>query len=243
MSGKSTYIRQAAVLVLMAQVGSFIPATKARIGVVDRIFTRAGLSDDISGGQSTFMVEMVETASILNQATSRSLAVLDEIGRGTSTYDGLAIARSVAEHIHNSPKLGCKTLFATHYHEMTQLADQLPRAHNLRVAVAEEAGEVIFLYQIVPGGADRSYGVHVARLAGMPGAVVSRAWDLLDELENGAKSSPKPAGYQLQMPFGVEQVGSESLDELKKLDVANMTPLEAINALFKLQEQVKRTDD
>ncbi|MBT4124878.1 MAG: DNA mismatch repair protein MutS [Chloroflexi bacterium] len=243
MSGKSTYIRQAAVLVLMAQVGSFIPASKARIGVVDRIFTRAGLSDDISGGQSTFMVEMVETASILNQATSRSLAVLDEIGRGTSTYDGLAIARSVAEHIHNSPKLGCKTLFATHYHEMTQLADLLPRAHNSRVAVAEEAGEVVFLHQIVPGGADRSYGVHVARLAGMPGAVVSRAWDLLDELENGSKSSSKPAGYQLQMPFGDQQASNETLEELKELDVANLTPLEAINALFKLQEQAKRTDD
>ena len=243
MSGKSTYIRQAAVLVLMAQVGSFIPATKARIGIVDRIFTRAGLSDDISGGQSTFMVEMVETASILNQATSRSLAVLDEIGRGTSTYDGLAIARSVAEHIHNSPKLGCKTLFATHYHEMTELADQLPRAHNLRVAVAEEAGEVVFLHQIVPGGADKSYGVHVARLAGMPGAVVSRAWDLLEELENGSKSTSKPAGYQLQMPFGDPQVSNEVLDELKELDVANMTPIEAINALFRLQEQVKRSDD
>lgn len=243
MSGKSTYIRQAAVLVLMAQVGSYIPATKARIGVVDRIFTRAGLSDDISGGQSTFMVEMVETASILNQATSRSLAVLDEIGRGTSTYDGLAIARSVAEHIHNSPKLGCKTLFATHYHEMTQLADQLPRAHNLRVAVAEEADEVVFLHQIVPGGADRSYGVHVARLAGMPGAVVSRAWDLLDELENGSKATSKPAGYQLQMPFGDQQVRNETLEELKELDVANMTPVEAINALFKLQEQAKRTDN
>jgi DNA mismatch repair protein MutS len=243
MSGKSTYIRQAAVLVLMAQVGSYIPASKARIGVVDRIFTRAGLSDDISGGQSTFMVEMVETASILNQATSRSLAVLDEIGRGTSTYDGLAIARSVAEHIHNSPKLGCKTLFATHYHEMTELADQLPRAHNLRVAVAEEAGDVVFLHQIVPGGADRSYGVHVARLAGMPGAVVSRAWDLLDELESGSKSSSKPAGYQLQMSFGDQQASNETLDELKDLDIANMSPIEAINALFKLQEQAKRTDD
>jgi DNA mismatch repair protein MutS len=240
MSGKSTYIRQAAVLVLLAQVGSYIPATKARIGVVDRIFTRAGLSDDISGGQSTFMVEMVETASILNQATSRSLAVLDEIGRGTSTYDGLAIARSVAEHIHNSPKLGCKTLFATHYHEMTELADQLPRTHNLRVAVSEEEGEVVFLHQIVPGGADRSYGVHVARLAGMPGTVVSRAWDLLDELENGAKSTARPAGFQLQMPLEDQHAGNELVDELKELDVGNMTPIEAINTLFRLQEQVKR---
>jgi DNA mismatch repair protein MutS len=243
MSGKSTYIRQAAVLVLLAQVGSYIPATKARIGVVDRIFTRAGLSDDISGGQSTFMVEMVETASILNQATSRSLAVLDEIGRGTSTYDGLAIARSVAEHIHNSPKLGCKTLFATHYHEMTELADQLPRTHNLRVAVSEKAGEVVFLHQIVPGGADRSYGVHVARLAGMPGTVVNRAWDLLDELENSAKSNVRSAEFQLQMPLGDQQVGNELINELKELDVANMTPVEAINTLFKLQEQIKREDD
>ncbi len=190
------------------------------------------------------MVEMVETASILNQATGRSLAVLDEIGRGTSTYDGLAIARAVAEYIHNSPRLGCKTLFATHYHEMTQLADQLPRAHNLRVAVAEEAGEVVFLHQIVPGGADRSYGVHVARLAGMPGAVVNRAWALLEELENnGPKSTGNPAGYQLQMPFGEQQVSNEALDELKDLDIANMTPLEAINVLFRLQERVNKAPE
>jgi len=185
---------------------------------------------------------MVETAAILNQATSRSLAVLDEIGRGTSTYDGLAIARAVAEHIHNSPKLGCKTLFATHYHEMTQLSDQLPRAHNLRVAVAEESGEVVFLHQIVPGGADRSYGVHVARLAGMPGAVVNRAWALLEELEKGPKTV-EPAGYQLQMPIGEQQVNNEALDELKALDIASMTPLEAINVLFRLQERVSDTPE
>ena len=243
MSGKSTYIRQAAVLVLLAQVGSFIPASKARIGVVDRIFTRAGLSDDISGGQSTFMVEMVETASILNQATSRSLAVLDEIGRGTSTYDGLAIARSVAEHIHNSRKLGCKTLFATHYHEMTELADQLPRAHNLQVAVAEENGEIVFLHQIVPGGADRSYGVHVARLAGMPGSVISRAWDLLDELENGSNSNSISSGFQLQMSLGEPEAHSETVEELKDLDIANMTPIEAMNALFRLQEKASSGDE
>ena len=243
MSGKSTYIREAAVLVLMAQVGCFIPADEARIGIVDRIFTRAGLSDDISGGQSTFMVEMIETASILNQATSRSLAVLDEIGRGTSTYDGLAIARAVAEHIHDSPKLGCKTLFATHYHEMTQLADQLPRAHNLRVAVTEESGEVVFLHQIVPGGADRSYGVHVARLAGMPGAVVSRAWDLLEQLESSQSNAGDPAGYQLQMQFGDRQGvnETETLEELKALDIASMTPLEAITVLFGLQERANQT--
>jgi DNA mismatch repair protein MutS len=241
MSGKSTYIRQAAVLVLLAQTGSFIPASNARIGVVDRIFTRAGLSDDISGGQSTFMVEMVETASILNQATARSLAVLDEIGRGTSTYDGLAIARSVAEHIHNSPKLGCKTLFATHYHEMTQLADQLPRAHNLRVSVAEESGEVVFLHKIVQGGADRSYGVHVARLAGMPRDVVSRAWDLLKELEGEAELSGSNGGYQLNMlveDHEERKLDKAALQELRNFDLESMTPLDAINALARLQEQL-----
>ena len=246
MSGKSTYIRQAAVLVLLAQTGSFIPASNARIGVVDRIFTRAGLSDDISGGQSTFMVEMVETASILNQATGRSLAVLDEIGRGTSTYDGLAIARSVAEHIHNSPKLGCKTLFATHYHEMTQLADQLPRAHNLRVSVAEESGEVVFLHKIVQGGADRSYGVHVARLAGMPRDVVSRAWDLLKELEGEAELSGSNGGYQLNMLVEDHQerkLDKAALQELRNLDLESMTPLDAINALARLQEQLTDQSD
>ena len=246
MSGKSTYIRQAAVLVLLAQTGSFIPASNARIGVVDRIFTRAGLSDDISGGQSTFMVEMVETASILNQATARSLAVLDEIGRGTSTYDGLAIARSVAEHIHNSPKLGCKTLFATHYHEMTQLADQLPRAHNLRVSVAEESGEVVFLHKIVQGGADRSYGVHVARLAGMPRDVVSRAWDLLKELEGEAELSGSNGGYQLNMlveDHEERKLDKAALQELRNFDLESMTPLDAINALARLQEQLTGPSD
>jgi len=246
MSGKSTYIRQAAVLVLLAQTGSFIPASKARIGVIDRIFTRAGLSDDISGGQSTFMVEMVETASILNQATDRSLAILDEIGRGTSTYDGLAIARSVVEHIHNSPKLGCKTLFATHYHEMTQLADELSRAHNLRVSVAEESGEVVFLHKIVPGGADRSYGVHVARLAGMPSDVVSRAWDLLQELEGEPDVSGSNTGYQLHMLPGIDEdkkLNEDALQQLKDLDLQNMTPLDAINALARLQEQLSVPSD
>ena len=246
MSGKSTYIRQAAVLVLLAQTGSFIPASKARIGVIDRIFTRAGLSDDISGGQSTFMVEMVETASILNQATDRSLAILDEIGRGTSTYDGLAIARSVVEHIHNSPKLGCKTLFATHYHEMTQLADQLSRAHNLRVSVAEESGEVVFLHKIVPGGADRSYGVHVARLAGMPSDVVSRAWDLLQELEGEADLSGSNTGYQLHMLPGIDEdkkLNEDAIQQLRDLDLQNMTPLDAINALARLQEQLSVPSD
>ncbi len=242
MSGKSTYIRQVAVLVLLAQTGSFIPAERARIGLVDRIFTRAGLSDDIAGGRSTFMTEMVETAAILNQATPHSLAVLDEIGRGTSTYDGLAIARAVAEHIHNNPRIACKTLFATHYHEMTALADVLPRAVNYRVAVSEEGGEVVFLHRIVPGGADRSYGVHVARLAGLPQPVVSRAWQLLEELEKGgaagsaaARKTAKEAAAQLSM-FGT---GSAVVDDLLSLDVNGMTPLDALNALFRLQEQAR----
>ena len=186
MAGKSTYIRQVALITLMAQIGSFVPAASASVGLVDRIFTRVGLQDDLAVGQSTFMVEMVETAAILNHATSRSLVVLDEIGRGTSTYDGLAIARGVAEYVHNHPRLGAKTLFATHYHELTELADVLPRARNYNVAVTEDKGEVVFLRRIVPGGADRSYGIYVARLAGMPGAVVNRAWEVLGELEDGA---------------------------------------------------------
>ena len=237
MSGKSTYIRQVAVLALLAQTGSFVPAADARFGVTDRIFTRAGLSDDIAGGQSTFMVEMVETASILNQATRRSLAVLDEIGRGTSTYDGLAIARAVAEHIHNDPRLGCKTLFATHYHEMTALADELPRAANYRVAVSEDGNEVVFLRRIVPGGADRSYGVHVARLAGMPQPVVARAWDLLEKLERDGKR-PAAGGRQTPAPqlplFNAE---SPVVRSLKDLRIDEMTPLEAINTLYRLQRE------
>ena len=238
MSGKSTYIRQVAVLALLAQTGSFVPAAEATFGITDRIFTRAGLSDDIAGGQSTFMVEMVETASILNQATRRSLAVLDEIGRGTSTYDGLAIARAVAEHIHNDPRLGCKTLFATHYHEMTALADELPRAANFRVAVSEDGNEVVFLRRIVPGGADRSYGVHVARLAGMPQPVVARAWDLLEKLERDGKRAGPTGGRQMPVPqlplFGTE---SPVVRDLKDLRIDEMTPLDAINTLYRLQRE------
>ena len=183
MAGKSTYIRQVAIIALMAQIGSFVPASEAKIGIVDRIFTRVGLQDDLATGQSTFMVEMVETAAILNQATPRSLLILDEIGRGTSTYDGLAIARSVIEHIHNDPRLGCKTLFATHYHELTNLSAHLPGVRNCSVAVTEENHSVVFLHKIVPGGADKSYGVHVAQLAGLPHSVVNRAWEVLADLE------------------------------------------------------------
>ncbi len=242
MSGKSTYIRQAAVLVILAQIGSFVPAKFVRVGVVDRIFTRIGTSDDIAGGRSTFMVEMVETASILNQATSRSLAILDEIGRGTSTYDGLAIARAVAEFIHNSPTLGCKTLFATHYHEMTELGQTLPRARNLRVAVAEVGESIQFLYRIVQGGADRSYGIHVAMLAGMPSPVVERARELLTELENhSANSTPTHAQQNhLQLDLFNGPDNTDFLRTITEIDTDNLTPIEALNRLHELRETARR---
>jgi DNA mismatch repair protein MutS len=179
MSGKSTFLRQVALIVLMAQMGSFVPATSARIGVVDRIFTRIGAQDEIYSGQSTFMVEMIETANILHHATSRSLLILDEIGRGTSTYDGVSIAWAVVEYIHNHPGLRAKTLFATHYHELTQMADLLPGVRNYNVAVSETGGKVVFLHKIIPGGADRSYGIHVGQLAGLPHPVVQRAGEII----------------------------------------------------------------
>lgn len=242
MSGKSTYIRQAAILTILAQIGSFVPAKFARVGIVDRIFTRIGISDDIAGGRSTFMVEMVETASILNQATSRSLAILDEIGRGTSTYDGLAIARSVAEFIHNSPALGCKTLFATHYHEMTELGQTLPRASNLRVAVAEEGDAIQFLYRIVQGGADRSYGIHVAQLAGMPAPVVERARELLTELENHSNNTAPTQTPQdhLQLDLFNTPNNTDFLRSISELDTDNLTPIEALNRLYELKESASK---
>ena len=242
MSGKSTYIRQAAILTILAQIGSFVPAKFARVGIVDRIFTRIGISDDIAGGRSTFMVEMVETASILNQATPRSLAILDEIGRGTSTYDGLAIARSVAEFIHNSPALGCKTLFATHYHEMTELGETLPRANNLRVAVAEEGESIQFLYRIVQGGADRSYGIHVAQLAGMPAPVVERARELLTELENHTNSTltPAPASDHLQLDLFNTPSNTDFLRSISEIDTDNLTPIEALNRLYELKQAAQK---
>ena len=245
MAGKSTYIRQAALITLLAQIGSFVPAAEAAIGLVDRIFTRVGLQDDLATGQSTFMVEMVETAAILNQATPRSLVILDEIGRGTSTYDGLSIARAVIEHLHNHPRLGCKTLFATHYHELTQLADLLPGVRNYCVAVAEEDGEVVFLHRIIPGGADKSYGVHVARLAGLPAGVVNRAWEVLAELESAGRGggglldpARRAAPPAQQMPLF--NAGPELADRLRRIDVATLTPLEALNRLYELQEQARQ---
>ncbi len=243
MAGKSTFIRQAAIIVLMAQVGSYVPASEAIVGLVDRIFTRVGLQDDLTTGQSTFMVEMVETAAILNQATPRSLVVLDEIGRGTSTYDGLSIARSVIEHLHNDERLGCKTLFATHYHELTELAGTLPGVRNFTVAVTEEDSDVVFLHRIVPGGADKSYGVHVARLAGLPQGVVNRAWEVLADLEDTHNSKRKAGGRRsrkaadLQMPLF--DPARAVADEVKALDIPNLTPLEAINCLYELQRKAR----
>ena len=238
MAGKSTFIRQVALITLMAQVGSFVPAAEARIGLVDRIFTRVGLQDDLATGQSTFMVEMVETAAILNQATPRSLVILDEIGRGTSTYDGLSIARSVIEHLHNDPRLGCKTLFATHYHELTQLASSLPGVRNFCVAVAEEGSDVVFLHRMIPGGADKSYGVHVARLAGMPSGVVNRAWEVLSDLESQSEGNRRRiARTAPSQQLALFAPGTELADTVRNMDVSNMTPLEALNKLYELQEQ------
>ncbi|MDD5703712.1 MAG: DNA mismatch repair protein MutS, partial [Dehalococcoidales bacterium] len=245
MSGKSTYLRQVALIVLMAQIGSFVPAASARIGIVDRIFTRIGAGEDLAAGKSTFMVEMTETANILNNATPRSLIILDEIGRGTSTYDGLSIARAVAEYIHNSPRLGAKTLFATHYHELVELAGYLPRAKNFNVAVAEDRGEVIFLRKIVPGGVDRSYGIHVAKLAGLPKPVIHRAQEVLSEMEGnngrpqlkkGFKAAQK-AAPDLQISLFGEK--PRVMEELENVDVNSLTPLEALNKLYELQRKAK----
>ncbi|MCS5666478.1 MAG: DNA mismatch repair protein MutS [Dehalococcoidia bacterium] len=243
MAGKSTYIRQVAIITLMAQVGCFVPASEATIGIVDRIFTRVGLQDDLATGQSTFMVEMVEMAAILNQATPRSLVILDEIGRGTSTYDGLSIARSIIEHIHNDPRLGCKTLFATHYHELTRLAASLPGVRNCSVAVTEEGNRVVFLHKIVPGGADKSYGVHVAQLAGLPQGVVNRAWEVLADLEsqslNGGGRKMRVANREPAQQMPLFNDGGKLRGLLKDLDISNLTPLEAINKLYELQKEAQ----
>jgi len=236
MSGKSTLIRQVALIILMAQMGSYVPARSAHIGLVDRIFTRIGAQDEIHAGQSTFMVEMVETANILHHATSRSLLILDEIGRGTSTYDGVSIAWAVVEYIHNHPDLRAKTLFATHYHELTQLADLLPGVRNYNVAVSEGDGKVVFLHKIVPGGADRSYGIHVGQMAGLPKPVIQRANEILRSLEasSGKAVRINPiAAHQLALfpetnPF---------VDELKDLDMNSLTPIEALNKLYEWQKK------
>ncbi|MBL7064178.1 MAG: DNA mismatch repair protein MutS [Anaerolineae bacterium] len=237
MAGKSIFIRQAALIVLMAQMGSFVPADRARISLVDRIFTRVGALDEIAAGRSTFMVEMVETANILNHATEQSLLILDEIGRGTSTYDGLSIAWAVVEYLHNHPERRARTLFATHYHELIELAGRLPAVRNYSLEVVEEGGQVVFLHKVVPGGADRSYGIHVAQLAGVPRPVIHRAEGLLEQLESGKfrPGTEKPSPHQPVL-FAQEH---PVVKELRGLDVSTMTPLEAINRLYELQRQAR----
>jgi len=239
MAGKSVFLRQNALIILMAQIGSFVPAERAHIGVVDRIFTRIGASDELAAGQSTFMVEMVETANILNHATPQSLLILDEVGRGTSTYDGMAIAWAVVEYLHNHPERRARTLFATHYHELIEMAEHLPHVRNFNLAVAEKGHDVVFLHKVIPGGADRSYGIHVARLAGIPAPVVHRAEGLLEELESGEF---RP-GTQTQEPelFQPMLIAQESpvVEALRQIDVNSLTPLDAITKLYELQKQVE----
>ena len=260
MAGKSTYMRQLALIVLMAQIGSFVPAKSANIGIVDRIFTRVGASDDLASGQSTFMVEMTEVANILRNATSRSLLILDEIGRGTSTFDGLSIAWAVVEHISNPKLLGAKTLFATHYHELTELEGKLDSVNNYCIAVREQGDDIIFLRKIIRGGADKSYGIQVARLAGVPDSVIDRAkeiasWleetDVTDKAKNlQVRTSAKkkevvreavPAEKQMSL-FDIYPADHPVLKELAGLDVSNMTPIQALNTLYELQKRLKETN-
>jgi DNA mismatch repair protein MutS len=237
MAGKSTYLRQVALIVLLAQIGSFVPAAEAQIGLVDRIFTRVGASDNLAAGRSTFMVEMLETAQILNCASRQSLILLDEIGRGTSTYDGLSIAWAIAEFIHAREHLGARTLFATHYHEMTQLETLREGIRNYRVAVQERDGDVVFLRKILPGGADRSYGIHVAKLAGLPTPVIARAQEVLEQLEQPDREresrrlvAESPASSVLPQPHPL-------VDEVRQIDLFSMTPLDALNRLAELQKR------
>ncbi|MDD6456257.1 MAG: DNA mismatch repair protein MutS, partial [Lachnospiraceae bacterium] len=258
MAGKSTYMRQTALIVLMAQIGSFVPAESANIGICDRIFTRVGASDDLASGQSTFMIEMTEVANILCHATKNSLLILDEIGRGTSTFDGMSIAWAVVEYIADKSILGAKTLFATHYHELTELEGTLPGVHNYCIAVKEQGEDIIFLRKIMKGGADKSYGIQVARLAGVPEKVLKRARVLVEELSDAdithrarelaqihagqlsAKRVPKPddvdAG-QLTMFAAVEE--DSILQEITDLELGNMTPIDALNTLYRIQAKLK----
>ena len=251
MAGKSTYLRQLALITLLAQVGSFVPADEAHVGVVDRIFTRVGASDDLATGQSTFMVEMTETANILNNATPRSLVVLDEIGRGTSTFDGLSLAWAVAEHLHEAPRLGCKTLFATHYHQLNELGESLARAKNYRFAVKEGPDGIVFLRKIVPGGTDRSYGIHVAKLAGLPAVVVERAQQVLHALEENDQITERArglAGAHVTIPPPLprtqltlfEITEHPIVDELIALDVDDLSPRQALDVLARLQRKAAK---
>ncbi|MFQ7448344.1 MAG: MutS-related protein, partial [Agathobacter rectalis] len=255
MAGKSTYMRQTALIVLMAQIGSFVPAQTANIGIVDRIFTRVGASDDLASGQSTFMVEMNEVANILRNATAKSLLILDEIGRGTSTFDGLSIAWAVVEHISNPKLLGAKTLFATHYHELTELEGKLDSVNNYCIAVKEKGDDIVFLRKIVKGGADRSYGIQVAKLAGLPDSVIERAKEIAEQLlanditdtvksisvDNGHKHKKEHLDEvdMTQISLFDTVKDDDIIDELRSIDIGNMTPLDALNKLYQLQNKVK----
>ncbi len=245
MAGKSTYLRQVGLIVLLAQVGSYVPAKEVKMNIHDRIFTRVGASDNLASGESTFMVEMLETANILNNATSDSLILLDEIGRGTSTFDGLAIAWSVTEYLHNNTQIAAKTLFATHYHELTELAIMYPRIKNYNVAVEEVGDQVVFLRKIVPGGTDNSYGIHVAGMAGLPTEVLERAREILSNLESNELTpgkQPRLAKRQAGRKVDKNQLTifdaiSESKieKEIKNIDINSLTPLEALNKLNQLK--------
>lgn len=256
MAGKSTYMRQTALIVLLAQVGSFVPAESANIGIVDRIFTRVGASDDLASGQSTFMVEMTEVANILRNATNKSLLILDEIGRGTSTFDGLSIAWAVVEHISNKRLLGAKTLFATHYHELTELEGKIEGVNNYCIAVKEKGDDIVFLRKIVKGGADKSYGIQVAKLAGVPESVITRAKDIVNELVDAdistrirdisvqtsepAKKTKRYDDVDLaQMSLFDTVKDDDVLEELKGIDVSNLTPMDALNTIYRLQNKLK----
>ena len=246
MAGKSTYMRQVALIVLMAQCGCFVPAGSAEIGIVDSIFTRVGASDDLASGQSTFMVEMSEVANILKNATSKSLLIFDEIGRGTSTFDGMSIARAVLEHTADKKRLGAKTLFATHYHELTELETKLDGVRNYNIAVKKRGDDITFLRRIIPGGADGSYGIEVAKLAGVPNNVVTRARAILKELEAtgvtvhmaDTPSAPAAEEDMFQMSFSNE-VGTELIEEIKKIDVNTLTPIEAMQKLYDIVKKSK----
>ena len=242
MAGKSTYMRQVALITLMAQIGSFVPASSAKIGIVDKIFTRVGASDDLSMGQSTFMVEMMEVASILREATANSLIILDEIGRGTSTFDGLSIAWAVVEHITDKTKCGAKTLFATHYHELTELENKIEGIKNYSIAVKEKGEDIIFLRKIIPGGTDESYGIHVAKLAGVPQTVVKRSNEILRSLERknmlGQKKAENKKQPEGQLDFYNYKL-AEIAHEIDKINLNELTPIDALNTLVKIKEKMQ----
>jgi DNA mismatch repair protein MutS len=241
MGGKSTYLRQAAMLVLMAQMGSFVPADSMRFGLVDRIYTRIGASDNVARGRSTFMVEMTETATILNTATSRSLILLDEMGRGTATFDGLSLAWATVEYLH--AEIGARTLFATHYHELTMLAEKLPRVRNLRVGVKETAGGIVFLHSIEPGAANKSYGIEVARLAGLPAAVIERAKQVLRQHEKQERTAALEVQDGTAEPMQLTiftPLSQRIVDRIEQTDVNSLTPLQALNLLEELQSELKK---